>query len=72
MPTRDNLTVGRSQVSPSKPAHTRGVREGNATGGYEKERGHYPDGRSDARRSTGVNWRSRDPIDPRMPKLSPP
>jgi hypothetical protein len=72
MPFKDNLMVGRPDVSPSKPAHTRGVREGNATGRYEDEPGHLPDGRSNARRSTGISWRARNAIDPRMPNLSPP
>jgi len=71
MPIKDNLNVGHPQVSPSKPAHTAGVREGNSPGRYEKEPGHLPDGTSNARRSTGINARQRDPIDPRMPKLSP-
>ncbi len=71
MPFQDNLMVGRRDVHPSKPAHTRGVRQGNASGRYESEAGHYPDGTSDARRSTGIVWRARNPIDPRMPNLSP-
>ena len=72
MATKGNLTVGRAEVYPSKAAHTRGVREGNAKGGYGREPGHLPDGRSTARRSTGIDWRERNAIDPRVPKLSPP
>ncbi|HZP40402.1 MAG TPA: hypothetical protein VFD84_02700 [Candidatus Binatia bacterium] len=67
-----NLVVGRPAVSPSWPAHTKGVREGNARGAYGWEKGHLKDGRSTARRSTGINWRRRNPIDPKMPNLSPP
>jgi len=67
----DNLIVGRPAVTPSKPAHTPGVREGNAEGNYARETGHLPDGRSTSRRSTGVNPKGRNPIDPRMPNLSP-
>jgi hypothetical protein len=66
------LKVGRPQVTPDKPAHTRGVRQGNSRGHYEKQPGHLPDGRSTAKRSTGVNPKSRDPILPEMPNLSPP
>ena len=66
-----NLIVGRPQTSPTKPAHTPGVRKGNAPGNYESEPGHLPDGRSTARRSTGINPEARNPIDPRMPNLSP-
>ncbi len=37
------------------PAHTPGVKQGNAQGNYEKQAGHLPDGRSTAERSTGIN-----------------
>ena len=69
---QDNLTVGKPQVTPDKPTHVPGIEEGNATGGYEKSPGHLPDGRSTARRSTGILPRKHDPIDPRMPNISPP
>lgn len=69
--TQTSLRVGTPQTSPTKPAHTKGVREGNAPGNYEHEPGHLPDGRSTARRSTGINPEARNPIDPRMPNLSP-
>jgi hypothetical protein len=66
-----NITVGKPDVSPDKPAHTPGVKQGNAKGAYEKQAGHRPDGRSTALRSTGVNPKAMEPIDPRMPNLSP-
>jgi hypothetical protein len=72
MREKENLKVGRPDVDPEKPAHTRGVPEGNATGNYEKMRGHHPDGTSDARRSTGINPEQRDTIVPGSPNLSPP
>ena len=53
------------------PTHTPGIRQGNATGSYEKQAGHEPDGRSTAARSTGINPDMEEPIDPRMPNLSP-
>jgi hypothetical protein len=53
------------------PAHTPGVRQGNSKGNYESQSGHLPDGRSTAERSTGINAQAREPIDPRMPNLSP-
>jgi hypothetical protein len=53
------------------PAHVAGIKQGNSTGNYEKQSGHLPDGRSTAERSTGVNAGAREPIDPRMPNLSP-
>ena len=65
------LRVGKPDVKPDKPAHTAGVNQGNSTGNYEKQAGHLADGRSTAARSTGVNAKAREPIDPRMPNLSP-
>jgi hypothetical protein len=49
----------------------RGIKEGNATGNYERQDGHKPDGTSTAERSTGVNAKDAGPIDPSMPNLSP-
>ena len=65
------LPVGRKEPKTDKPTHTRGVKQGNATGSYESMSGHLPDGRSTAERSTGINPKGAEPIDPRMPNLSP-
>jgi hypothetical protein len=65
------LKVGKPDTTPDAPAHTPGVKQGN-TGPNEKNKGHLVDGRSTAKRSTGVNARHHEPIDPRMPNLSPP
>lgn len=67
-----NIRVGKAHVKPSAPAHTPGVPEGNEKGQYQKQAGHLPDGLSTAARSTGINPKDRNPIDPRMPNLSPP
>ena len=67
-----NIVVGRPDVRPDLPSHTRGVNQGNAPGHYERQIGHLLDGRSTAARSTGINAADRDPIDPNMPCLSPP
>lgn len=67
-----NLRVGNADIDPAAPSHIKGVREGNKKGSYEKQSGHLPDGRSTAERSTGINPSNRNPIDPRMPNLSPP
>lgn len=64
------LKVGKPDVKPDAPAHTKGVKEGNE-GPYESQPGHLPDGRATAERSTGINPSARNPIDPRMPNLSP-
>jgi hypothetical protein len=66
-----NIRLGRADAPTDAPAHTPGVKQGNAKGNYEKQRGHLPDGRSTAARSTGINAKAREPIDPRMPNLSP-
>jgi hypothetical protein len=66
-----NIRVGKPQTTPDKPAHTPGIKQGNAKGNYEKQPGHLPNGRATAERSTGVNAKARNPIDPRMPNLSP-
>jgi hypothetical protein len=66
-----HLRVGKATVKPDATAHKAGVYQGNATGNYEKQSGHHPDGRSSAGRSTGINSKAREPIDPRMPNLSP-
>jgi hypothetical protein len=71
-----NVKVGKAQVKPTAPAHTAGVKRGNARGNSEKEAGikTAPDrlsARATARRSTGINADARNPIDPRMPNLPP-
>jgi hypothetical protein len=66
-----DIRVGKADVKPDLPAHTRGVAQGNAPGNYGKQAGHKPDGRSSAKRSTGVNPDAMEPIDPSMPNLSP-
>ena len=65
------LRRGKQQVSPDLPSHTKGINEGNAKGNYERMAGHKPDGTSTAARSTGVNPKMEEPIDPSMPNLSP-
>lgn len=67
-----NIRVGEPDVDPAAPAHTPGVREGNAPGGYLKQGGHKKDHTSTAERSTGINADMMNPIDRRMPNLSPP
>jgi len=53
------------------PTHVKGIKQGNSVGNYEKQKGHKPDGTSTAERSTGIDAKGRQPIDPRMPNLSP-
>lgn len=65
------LRLRARDVRPDAPTHTPGVKQGNSKGNYERQSGHQPDGRSTARRSTGINPTDEDPIDPRMPNLSP-
>jgi len=56
---------------PDLPAHVKGIKQGNSRGNYEAMKGHNPDGTSTSERSTGVNPKAHNPIDPRMPNLSP-
>lgn len=65
------IKLGRRDAKVDASAHTPGIRQGNAPGGYERQKGHKADGSSTAARSTGINPDARDPIDPRMPNLSP-
>ena len=65
------LKTGSPDTEPDKPAHVKGINQGNAKGNYEKQQGHNPDGTSTAERSTGVNPKAHNPIDPSMPNLSP-
>jgi len=71
-----NLLVGRPQAYPSMPSHIRGIHMGNAPGRYSRSAG-MRRGRDGvllvtARRSTGINPRRRNPIDPSSPNLAPP
>jgi hypothetical protein len=80
MPTIGNITVGKPDTTPDAPAHTPGVRQGNAPPRQEREPrafGVWPlraRGLASsvvARRFTGVSPQERQPIDPRMPNVSP-
>ncbi|GAA3667917.1 hypothetical protein GCM10022224_035130 [Nonomuraea antimicrobica] len=71
MTAKKPIKTGRPDIRPDAPSHVKGIKEGNATGNYESQPGHLPDGRSTAKRSTGVNPGRHDPIDPSMPNLSP-
>jgi hypothetical protein len=67
----DWVKTGKADVDPAKLGHTPGIKQGNATGAYESQSGHLPDGRGTAERATGINAKKRDPIDPSMPNLMP-
>lgn len=65
------MRIGKRKVKTANAGHIKGINQGNATGNYEKQAGHLPDGRATAERSTGINAGARNPIDPRMPNLPP-
>ncbi len=65
------IRVGKPDVKPDTPSHTKGVHQGNKKGAFKKQTGHYLDGTADARRSTGVNPKKHEPILPIMPNLPP-
>ncbi|MDF5751748.1 hypothetical protein [Spongiactinospora sp. TRM90649] len=71
MSHHSTIRTGRPDARPDTPSHIRGVKEGNAKGNYSRDKGHLPDGRSTAERSTGINPGRQNPIDPSMPNLSP-
>lgn len=65
------IKVGKPDVQPDTPCHTKGVEQGNRKGAYEKSVGHHPDGTADARRSTGVSPKKHNAILSIMPNLPP-
>lgn len=69
-----NVIVGRPHTKPSSPSHVPGVSQGNSGGARQEGLIVLDQGRlrGTARRSTGINPKQRNPIDPRMPNLSPP
>lgn len=74
MGTIANVRVGKPDTKPSAPSHTKGVREGNERHSTNGERDlEVVDGtiRATGRRSTGINAKDREPIDPRSPRLTP-
>jgi hypothetical protein len=75
MGTIANVRVGKPDTKPNAPSHTKGVREGNEGRGPRREDGHEVGAkgvlRATGRRSTGINAKDREPIDPRSPRLTP-
>ncbi|GAA2453837.1 hypothetical protein GCM10010191_85740 [Actinomadura vinacea] len=65
------IRVGKPDVAPDAPSHTKGVPQGNKKGAYEHEAGHHVDGTADSRRSTGIRPKRRDPVLSAMPNLPP-
>lgn len=65
------IRTGKADVDTQTLGHTPGVNQGNSRGNYEKQAGHKADGRATSERSTGINAKAANPIDPRMPNLSP-
>ena len=66
-----DIKVGKPDTTQTSPAHIRGVKGGNDPGGYASMAGHLPDGKATAQRSTSINPKARNPIDPNSPNLSP-
>ncbi|WP_214107873.1 hypothetical protein [Acrocarpospora catenulata] len=64
------IRVGKPDVAPDTPSHTKGVRMGNERHA-RFPRGHHKDGTADARRSTGVRPKKENPILSVMPNLPP-
>jgi hypothetical protein len=69
-----NVRIGKPDVKPTLPSHVWGVRQGNDGAGDDKQQGIVlldNEARGTARRSTGINAKAHEPIDPRMPTLTP-
>ena len=62
------IRVGIPDVRLDISSHTKGVEQGNR---LRRQRGLHGNGKVDARRSTGIRWREREPILPVMPNLPP-
>jgi hypothetical protein len=62
------IRVGRPDVRLDISSHTTGVEQGNRR---RRQAGIHADGTADARRSTGIRWRQREPLLPIMPNLPP-
>lgn len=58
-------------VRPDTPSHTKGTHKGEEWMSKCPEPGREGD-TANLRSSTGINWKAREPIDPRMPHLPPP
>ena len=71
MSRENNIRVGKPQVHTTTPSHTPRTLEGNSPGRSEKQRGYVAPDEATAARSTGINAKDRNPIDPSMPNLSP-
>jgi hypothetical protein len=68
-----HLVVGRKDVDTAATAHVRGVHEGNWPGASRRRyRKSYEPEVAPVSRSTGINADEREPINPEMPRLSPP
>ena len=65
------IRTGKADIDTQDLGHMKGIKQGNSTGNYEAQDGHKPDGKRSARASTGINPEAHEPIDPRMPNLSP-
>lgn len=75
-----DLRVGKPDTTPDAPSHVQGIRQGNEPGGIEQDPGlektgetgaGRPSARSYARKSTGINPGSRNPVHPDSPNLPP-
>lgn len=62
--------MARQHTTPDAPSHTPGTHRGEEWMRHSKEPGRE-NRTPNARSSTGINAKNREPIDPRMPHLPP-
>ncbi len=75
MSSSKSIVIGKKDIDPDKPAHVPGVQEGNWPSKRvrrRRARGKEPATNGKPRRATGISAGDREPIDPRMPRLTPP
>ena len=59
------------RAAPTRRRIRRASRRATRRAATRRWAAHFADGRSSAERSTGINPKGAEPIDPRMPNLSP-
>ena len=65
------IKVGKPDVRPDAATHVKGIEQGNEKGAYKHQMGHHKDGTADARRSTGIGPKRKNPILKIMPNWPP-
>ena len=68
----NNIRIGKPDVDRAAPSHVAGVREGNASGGIERNPGFYTDADSGKTRTTMARAISPNGLPEPHPRMRPP